>query len=110
VPKGRDLARKIESLWWWASKNARNFYSDGDKSEKVGRLNRLIQEAENPSGLLASISLGISAVFYLRPLQEYETDGTTLAYLNKLQSVVARALAATGAVLPDLQYAEGLTN
>ena len=86
------------------------WYSDGDKSEKVDKLNHLIQEGGEPIGLVGVNIAGDIGSFYLRPLQEYETDETTLAYLKKLGSIVARALAAKGALLPNLHYAERWIN
>jgi hypothetical protein len=84
--------------------------SEGDKAEKIDKLNKLIEEGGEPVGLIGvNIAEDIGS-YYLRPLREYKTNETTLTYLRKLQSVVARVLAAQGALLPDLHYAEGWIN
>jgi hypothetical protein len=81
--------------------------SDGDK---VDKLNKLIEQGGEPVGLVGVRSARDVGCFYLRPLKEYEADETTLAYLKKLQTVTGRALAAKGALLPNLRYAEGWIN
>ena len=84
--------------------------SDGDEPEKLDKLNKLIEAGGEPVGFVGVRIAQDIGSFYLRPLKEYETDETTLAYLKKLQGVTIRALAAKGALLPNLHYAEGWIN